>query len=231
MDNERFSVLLIEDDPMVQEVNRQFVERVEGFIVCGIAGNGREGLELLKELKPDLVIMDIFMPLLDGIETLHEIRSASYPVDVIIISAAKEMTTIQETLRNGAIDYIIKPFKFERMKQALEKYRHFRANFTEKRTVTQSELDHIIAGRRVSTDIEQDNLPKGLNSLTLKQVVYFMMEQQTALSADEVADQVGIARVTARRYLEFLEKTGKLTRDIQYGGIGRPVNRYRLSQR
>lgn len=230
MVNQQCSVLLIEDDPMVQEVNRQFVERVEGFTVTGIAANGREGLELLKKLKPDLVIMDIFMPLLDGIETLHEIRSGAYPVDVIIISAAKDMSTIQETLRNGAVDYIIKPFKFERMKQALEKYKVFRSNFKEQRTITQSELDQIIVGRQLSTQIDQDNLPKGLNALTLKQVIYFLMEQQASLSADEVADQVGIARVTARRYLEFLEKTGKLTRDVQYGGIGRPINRYRLTQ-
>lgn len=230
MADQRYSVLLIEDDPMVQEVNRQFVERVEGFVVSGIAGNGREGLELLKEMKPDLVIMDIFMPLLDGVGTLHGIRSASYPVDVIIISAAKDMATIQETLRNGAIDYIIKPFKFERMKQALEKYRLYRANFNDSRMVTQSELDQIIIGKQISPPIDEENLPKGLNALTLKQVVFFMMEQHAALSADEVADHVGIARVTARRYLEYLEKTGKLTRDIQYGGIGRPVNRYRLHQ-
>ncbi len=230
MTNQAVTVLLIEDDPMVQEVNRQFVERLGDFQVVGIANNGHEGLEKLKELHPDLVIMDIYMPLLDGIETLKQIRNQAYPVDVMVISAAKDMPTIQKVLRNGAVDYIIKPFKFERIKQALENYRSYRQQFKENRTVTQSELDRILLGNELPAEDEQELLPKGLNALTLKQVIYYMMERNTSLSADEVADHVGIARVTARRYLDFLEKKGKLTRYVQYGGIGRPINRYRLVQ-
>lgn len=221
-------VLLIEDDPMVQEVNRQFVEKVAGFEVIGIANNGREGLELIGGLQPDLVIMDIFMPLLDGIETLQHIRAQSFPVDVIVVSAAKDMPTIQNVLRNGAVDYIIKPFKFERIKQALEKYKMYRQRFIDNRLMTQNELDQLILGNDISVGNEHETLPKGLHVITLNQVILYMKDHGSSLSADEVADHVGIARVTARRYLDYLEKRGTLERDVQYGGIGRPINRYRM---
>jgi two-component system response regulator DctR len=231
-------VLLIEDDLMVQEVNRQFVERVDGFRVTGVAGSGLEGIEQLRALQPDLVILDIFMPLQDGIETLAQIRKEQLSVDVIIISAANDQRTIQRMLQNGAVDYIIKPFKFDRVKQALEHYRAMKEQFEAETTVSQSELDRLLFGTygRGSTasdpvqhqDATSALLPKGLQAVTLRQIVLFLNERSRPLSAEEVAEGVGIARVTARRYLEYLEKSGKVHLDLQYG-LGRPVNKYILS--
>jgi two-component system response regulator DctR len=235
MGKEMFRVILIEDDPMVQEVNRQFVERVEGFKVVGIAGTGMEGLKMVQKLQPDLVILDIYMPQLDGIETLQRLRTEMYPVDVIVITAAKDTPTIQKMLRNGAIDYIIKPFKFERVKQSLENFRQLRAQFMQEQTLDQAELDRLLQHKEgeqpLAADFEMEGgLPKGLNVLTLKQIMIFMLRKGDPLSAEEVADGVGIARVTARRYLEYLGKEGKLTLDIRYGGVGRPINRYKVNQ-
>ncbi|GLI08146.1 putative C4-dicarboxylate response regulator DctR [Paenibacillus tyrfis] len=229
-----FRVLLIEDDPMVQEVNSQFVERVEGFIVVGIASSGDEGLRMVKEQQPDLVILDIFMPVRDGIETLLELRRNQAPVDVMVISAANDMRTIERMLQNGAVDYIMKPFKFERVKQALEHYRQMKSALDSGRPATQSELDRLLFGRThdaSSQDGKMEDpaeLPKGLQAVTLKQIVQFLRLQTEALSAEEVAEGVGIARVTARRYLDYLEKSGQVRLDLQYG-VGRPVNKYRLS--
>ncbi|MCP3775960.1 response regulator [Paenibacillus sp. MZ04-78.2] len=227
-------VLLIEDDPMVQEVNSQFVERVEGFRVAGIASSGDEGLRMVKELQPNLVILDIFMPVRDGIETILELRRNQTPVDVMVISAANDMRTIERMLQNGAVDYIMKPFKFERVKQALEHYRQMKAALDSEQPASQSELDRLLFGRThdaSSSDRQKEEpseLPKGLQAVTLKQIVQFLVLQSKALSAEEVAEGVGIARVTARRYLDFLEKSGQLRLDLQYG-VGRPVNKYRLS--
>lgn len=229
-----FRVLLIEDDPMVQEVNSQFVERVEGFIVVGIASSGDEGLRMVKEQQPDLVILDIFMPVRDGIETLLELRRNQAPVDVMVISAANDMRTIERMLQNGAVDYIMKPFKFERVKQALEHYRQMKSALDSGRPATQSELDRLLFGRTHDASLqdgkmeEPAELPKGLQSVTLKQIVQFLRLQTEALSAEEVAEGVGIARVTARRYLDYLAKSGQVRLDLQYG-VGRPVNKYRLS--
>lgn len=235
-----FRVLLIEDDPMVQEVNRQFVEQVEGYHVVGMATNGLEGLKLIEQLKPDLVFLDIFMPSLDGIATLQRIRSATMPVDVIVVTAAKDAETVRSMMRNGAFDYIIKPFKIERVHKTLERYRERHMTLKPGASVTQDQLDNILisgesAGeaemKKTPVDywqISSDDLPKGLNAATLKQVLSVMEHQGGRLSAEETAAGVGISRVTARRYLEFLEKRGIVRLEVHYGTIGRPVNRYEL---
>ncbi len=218
-------VLLIEDDPMVQEVNRQFIERIEGFKIVGIAGNGHEGIKMLKKLKPDLIFIDIFMPAQDGLETIHQIRKEGIAVDIITITAAADMETIKNVLQNGAFDYIMKPFKFERIKKSLENYRTFRNQLHSKTTLTQKDLDQI---RFEKGDYEPASLdlPKGLNEVTFKKIMNYLNEQKQPLSAEEVAEKVGLARVTARRYLDYLSKSGHILIDVQYGGIGRPINRY-----
>ncbi|WMT20503.1 response regulator [Parageobacillus toebii] len=223
-----YRVLLIEDDPMVQEVNRQFIEQVKGFTVIGVAANGVEGIQLIRKLHPDLVIIDIYMPHKDGLETLKEIRSEGYEVDVIAITAASDIDTVRRVLQNGAFDYIMKPFKFERLKQALENYHSFRQALNEKESLTQKELDALLQTTESQTFEPRSGLPKGLNEVTLQKIARYLRKQTEPVSAEEVAEGVGIARVTARRYLEYLEKKGVVTLDVQYGGIGRPVNRYMM---
>lgn len=225
MSRQTIRVVLIEDDLMVQEVNRQFIEKIEGFKVVGTAENGIAGMEMIRKLKPDLVIMDIYMPNQDGLETIKQLRLEGHKVDVIAITAASDMETVRKVLRQGAVDYIMKPFKFERIKKALEHYRTVRTQFTEKETLSQAELDEILFQKEAEETLE---LPKGLNSVTLKKVILFLTSNGKPASADEVAEGVGMARVTARRYLEYLEKCGKVSLDVQYGGVGRPVNRYFL---
>lgn len=227
----RIKVLLVEDDPMVREVNRQFIERVEGFEVIGMAGNGRLGIELVKDLKPDLVFMDIFMPEQDGIETLRQIREAHLAVDVISVTAANEMKTIQKVLHLGVFDYIMKPFTFERMEQTLQNYRRVKLQMEEATDVTQQQLDRMMMRMKEPVEPQDkketpDDLPKGFNGTTLKKVMSFLQERQAGASADEVAAAIGVARVTARRYLDYMEKQKMIKVDIQYGNVGRPVNQY-----
>jgi two-component system response regulator DctR len=226
-------VLLIEDDPMVLEVNRQFVERVQGFTVVGVAHNGMEGIKKIGEVKPDLVLLDIYMPLQDGLATIMRIREA-FPVDVIVITAANDAPTIQHMLRNGVFDYILKPFKFERIEQSLKDYLAFATKLKTGQFMSQDDVDNLVYGKSAKGNADPvkkgNTLPKGINEITLNRILVFMMDKSMALSAEEVADGVGIARVTARRYLEYLEEKGNVLLDIQYGGIGRPVNRYRFQR-
>jgi two-component system, CitB family, response regulator DctR len=221
------NVLLIEDDPMVQEVNRMFIERVPGFTVCAIAGNGQEGAEKVSSYQPDLVLLDNFMPKQNGLETLQAFRQQDTDVDVIVISAAQDKETIKMMMRLGVFDYIIKPFKFERLKQALEKYQMFKQQMTGEGSMGQQELDQL---QGVPSPIEpqekKEELPKGLNQQTLQQIIQFIKDQKSPLSAEETAEGIGIARVTARRYLDYLQKSGQVQIMIEYGGIGRPINRY-----
>lgn len=228
MAKEKIQVVVIEDDPMVQEINRQFIERVPAFKVVGMAANGAEGVRLVKTLQPDLVVMDVFMPVQDGIKTLTELRASNQAVDVIVITAAKDKATIQAMLRNGAMDYIIKPFQFERMRQALENYREYRKQFEREGVASQDEVDQLLFRKSAEHAKEAGALPKGLHAVTLEQILRHLETEQASLSAEDVAERVGIARVTARRYLDYLEKVGRVRIDVIYGGIGRPTNRYVL---
>ncbi|MGM0875572.1 MAG: response regulator [Bacillota bacterium] len=216
-------VLLIEDDPMVQEINKQFVEQVDGFTVVGSASNGIDGIDFIKKEKPDLALIDIYMPNQDGVTTIKQIRSEGLDTDVIAITAASDIETVRHVLRLGAIDYIMKPFKFERIKQALLNYKTYQLKLKEKESITQQELDTLIFQQNKQ---EQKQLPKGLNALTLEKIISYLKEQNQAISAEEVAEGIGIARVTARRYLEYMEQSGAVKIHIEYGGIGRPINRY-----
>ncbi|MFJ7662895.1 response regulator [Lysinibacillus sp. NPDC097162] len=228
----QINVLLIEDDPMVREVNRQFIEKVAGFNVIGQASNGVEGIDKIRTLRPDLVFMDIFMPEQDGITTLRKIRELKIPVDVITVTAANDMETVKQVLHLGVFDYIMKPFSFERVQGTLENYIRFKQQMQTERELTQGELDQLFhyhsgEGKAVGAIEEktEKSLPKGFNRATLEKVVHYLQTVDGA-SAEDVASGVGIARVTARRYLDFLEKQKEITMDVRYGGIGRPINYY-----
>ncbi|MDR7001168.1 response regulator [Neobacillus niacini] len=220
-----FKVILVEDDPMVREVHRQFIERLEGFTIIGTAANGLEGLTLIKESKPDLAIIDIYMPHVNGLEMVRELRSENLLVDVIAITAANDIETVHRVLQQGAVDYIMKPFTFERIKKSLENYKVYRMKLEEKDSLGQDELDQLLFLKN-KEEQEPENLPKGLNPNTLTKITNYLSLQKTPVSAEEVAEGIGIARVTARRYLDFLEKEGKVKIHVHYGGVGRPVNRY-----
>lgn len=227
---QHFRVVMIEDDPMVRDIHRQFIERTAGFVVVGTAGNGAEGIELIRALQPDLAILDIFMPMQDGLETLQQLRFERINIDVIAITAANDTQTIRKMLQLGAVDYIMKPFKYDRVKRALEHYRKLRAQIEQSESLTQSDLDRMLYPVE-SGGYSPEELPKGLQEQTKNQIMSFLLEQDEARSAEEVADGVGIARVTARRYLEHLEKSGVLVIDVHYGNVGRPVNRYRIGRK
>jgi len=227
-------VLLVEDDPMVRQVNSQFIEKVQGFQVIATAKNGIEGFSKIKEVKPDLVLMDIFMPEQDGLLTLRKIRSENITVDVITVTAANDMQTIQQILHLGVFDYIMKPFTFERMQQTLLNYYDFKMKTLNSDDLTQEELDEMMHNYRNSETIESaqseqklpTELPKGFNRNTLHKVLKYISDSEEGASADDVAAGIGVARVTARRYLDFLEKHDLIKVDVHYGGVGRPINQY-----
>jgi two-component system response regulator DctR len=220
-------VILVEDDPMVQEVHRQFIEKIAGFKVAGTASNGLKGMELARECTADLAIVDLYMPYLNGLEMVKEFRTEGFGIDIIAITAASDMETIHHVLQQGAIDYIIKPFTFERIKKSLENYRSYKMMLNEKKNLTQLELDQLRYMEKGEMK-ESALLPKGLNGNTLQKIVDYISKERGPVSAEEVAEGIGIARVTARRYLDFLEKEGRVNIHIQYGGVGRPVNRYQI---
>ena len=218
-------VVIVEDDPMVIEINRSFVNAVPGFRVSGVAKTGGEALAVIKELAPALALLDVYLPDTNGVLVLQEIRKQGLPTDVILVTAAHDAETIQNSFRYGAVDYIIKPFKFNRLQAALENYARLRKRLSKKTHFQQEDLDGLPLNRRSAGS--PDDLPKGLNNLTLRQILLYLLKQKQFLSAEEIAAELGLARVTARRYLEYLCLQKKVELELQYGSVGRPVKKYR----
>lgn len=216
--------VIVEDDPMVAEINCRYIAAVDGFVVAGTAQTGGEAKTLILTCQPELVILDIYLPDRSGLDILREIRQQGLPTDVIVVTAARDTDTIQLSLRYGAIDYIVKPFKFERIKNALECYRLMYHKLQSKQVFDQKEIDRLTTAKAPP----RESLPKGLAEITMKQILLHLFKQTSAVSAEEVAGAVGLARVTARRYLDYLVKSGRLELEVRYGTVGRPVNRYRI---
>ena len=121
-----YKVLIVEDDPMVAMINEQYVCKNKNFCVAKTCRNGQEALDFLTGTDDgknvDLVIMDVFMPLMNGIETLKKIREKKIAAEVIMVTAANDSATIEETMHLGVIDYLIKPCAYDRFQVALEKF-------------------------------------------------------------------------------------------------------------
>ncbi|WP_066367172.1 response regulator [Neobacillus fumarioli] len=222
-------VMIVEDDPMVIEINAEFVSKLPGFVLAGKAGSGKEAMQLLQELHPDLLLLDYFLPDMNGLSLLQWIRSQHYPIDVILLTANRDPEHIQTIFRAGVVDYIIKPFRFERFQSALEKYRETIKLLTDHKPLDQADVDAITGIKPYQSESHSEELlPKGLNDRTLKQILHYLRKQAIPLSSEEVASGTGLSRVTVRRYLDYLEKKGEIKMEVQYGSVGRPMNKYRL---
>ena len=225
---ETISVLLVEDDPMVQQINASFIERVDGFKIVGIAKNGDEALEKIAELRPQLVILDLYMPGKSGLDTLKIIRNQDLDIDVIAVTAANDRETVLKVIRLGALDYVFKPFHFERIQKALLRYRQY-YNQRKSEKLSQKVFDYAMNMElplHVKNEVKE-TYPKGIQSFTLQQISDCIREIKSGISAEDIGNKIGMSRVTVRRYLEYLEGIGKVKSNMIYGTIGRPTKLYR----
>ena len=227
---EPIDVLIVEDDPMVAAVHRQFIAEIPGFVVAGVVSSGRDALEFLNKHKVRLVILDIFMPGMDGVTTLQKIRETNGTVGVIVVSASRDTNTVNAVLKAGAFDYIIKPFVFERIQTSLRAFEQLETRLNRGAAqIDQKELDYLMQKQREELNAKE-HLPKGLNPQMLEQVVALLARSPAPLSAIETARELEVSRITARRYLEFLVAEKRCVLELEYQKIGRPTNRYRLTR-
>jgi response regulator of citrate/malate metabolism len=216
-------VLIVDDDFMVARIHTGFVERTPGFTVTGVAHNGAEALAEAERLQPDLVLLDVYLPDVSGLDLLSGLRDAAPEVDVLVISAAREADTVRRALRGGIVHYLMKPFSYDDLRVRLEHYQQAYAGITGEHA-DQADVDRLfgIAGA-------DKRLPKGFSAETLKLVedtLRSLPKGADDLSAAEAATLLGISRVSARRYLEHLHETGKAEVTLRYGEVGRPERRY-----
>ncbi len=216
--------LVVDDDFMAISVHRQFVERVHGFDVVGDATTGREARTLVEKLRPDLVLLDIYLPDENGIELMRKLRAGtSPPVDVIAITSAKDVDVLRDAMHLGVVHYIVKPFTFVTFRERLESYAEARRRLADMRQAEQRDIDRLYGLLRTSGDA---SLPKGISPPTLALVASLLRDSSSSLSTSEVAARAGISQGVARRYLRFLADSGAVDFTLRYGSTGRPEHLY-----
>lgn len=218
-------VMIVEDDPMVREINSKFLKRVEGFNLYKAVSNLDDAKKFILIKKPDLILLDVYLPKENGIDFLKWIRAQEIDIDVILITADKTIERIQEAFRYGIVDYLIKPFSFERFKESLSQFKSRYYQFKKNDVIEQKELDKLISSSNSSQN--DDDFTKGLNKYTYKSIWEEIGKNNyDDFTAEDLAEKLGIARVTVRRYLEYMEKENKVDKLVEYGKVGRPQHRY-----
>lgn len=218
-------VLIIEDDPMVANINQSYLLKVPGFSLIGIACSGTEALKFLSEnpQKVDLILLDVFMPQMDGLTFLKELKLKYPAIDVIMVTAAQSADSVRTALSRGVVDYIIKPFTFARMSVALNSYRSRYNILRNNESFEQTILDKQIFSKE---SMPEKSLPKGVEAHTLNIVKNKLMQQNRPCSTQELAEIIGISRISLRKYLIYLENSEYIKGTLTYKHKGRPVQMY-----
>lgn len=216
-------VLIVEDDPMVGKINKNYIESVEGFQVVKICKDEIEALSYLKKNPVDLIILDVYLPRGDGLSILNKLRKEEIESEVIMVTASGEVDKIDYALKLGVIDYLVKPFEYKRLKEALKKYSAKKSLLSRKNVITQEDIDKLL-----NRDFSQElDIQKGLNKYTLNSIIsFFQREDRTKLSAEEISEELDISKVTVRRYMDYLEEIGYIFKEAEYGAVGRPQYLY-----
>lgn len=218
-------IIVVEDDPMVAQLHAAYLSRMRGFQVTGIFSNGREALEFLKETPVELAVVDVNMPLCSGMELLRQMRGSGIHTAVIMVTAATEMRIVEEAMRLGIEDYIIKPFSYDRLRESVHRFRDKASLVRQLRQADQSVVDRLL-GNRPSPRRSQE-LPKGFNAKTMAAVRAALGRGQD-YTCESISAASGLSKVTVRHYLNYLIDTEVLTSSIDYETGGRPRVLYRL---
>lgn len=247
-----YKVLIVEDDPMVAMINSQYVAKNPDFVVAGNCRNGQEAITFLQENSVDLVLLDVYMPVMTGTETLKKIRELKIAVEVIMVTAANDTQTIEETVHLGVLDYLIKPFNFERFNVSLEKFAAKKSLLKENPVMDQNCVDSLISNSAAavqgkvqdSSSSEEDGkktlsinsllgnevLPKGIQRKTLLLIESYFNKNTEWNTVDMISDAIGISIVTVRTYMNFLVQEKIIKEDINYSTGGRPSILYKVNK-
>jgi len=220
--------IIAEDDPRIAEIQLRFLQKLDAFEAIGLAHNLEDCREMIDVLEPDLILLDIHFPDGNGLDILKSLRDQNRNIDVILVTAAKDVDSLKSAMHGGVFDYIVKPLEFSRMRDSLSRYREQVERLSALDTVEQSDIDDLMP--RALADSKSgrsgDILPKGIDALTLNKVRELFRSVPDSQGAETVGQKIGVSRTTARRYLEYLVSTKELVVDVTYGGVGRPERHY-----
>ena len=221
------STIIAEDDLKNAEILNRFVSRLGNFRVEGIAQSLMQAIDMAEVHKPHLILLDNYFPDGHGTELLQHIRKKEFHIDVIMITASKDVSTIRDALHGGIFDYIIKPISYERLDDSLKKYQDYFFKLHNTEQLRQQDVDKLLKRNQNHNAYAEPRLPKGIDSLTLEKIRQHICAAKHALTAEEVGASIGTSRTTARRYLEYLVSLREVIADVSYGSVGRPIRLYK----
>ncbi|MFE2293944.1 response regulator [Streptomyces sp. NPDC059452] len=220
-------VLIVDDDVRVARINAAYVAKVAGFRVAAQAHSAAQALAVAEEVPVDLILLDHHLPDRNGLAVVRELRRLGHRADVIMVTAARDVATVRDAMRHGALQYLVKPFTYAGLRSKLTAYAALRRTLDGGGEAEQAEVDRIFGALWAAGEPE---LPKGHSPTTAGLVRRALREADGPLSAQEVAESAGMSRQTAQRYLKLLERTGRVRLTLRYGETGRPEHRYAWSQ-
>ncbi|MFF7414424.1 DUF7342 family protein [Streptomyces lydicus] len=218
-------VLVVDDDAQVARINAAYVAKVSDFRVSCVAHSVGEALAALETHPVDLILLDHYLPDGTGLQLVADLRRHGLLTDVIMVTAARDVATVQAAMRHGALQYLVKPFTFAGLRSKLESYAALHRTFADGGQAEQSEVDRIF-GALGAANAGPAELPKGHSTATADRVRSVLRSADAPLSAQDVALQAGLSRQTAQRYLKLLERAGRVRLSLKYGETGRPEHRY-----
>ena len=219
------NVLIVEDDFRIAEIHQQFLESIEDIRVVGKALRAEEVHEYFQKEKIDLLLVDIYMPDQLGIDLVMELRKTYVDLSFIMITAAKDMELLERSVKAGAFHYLIKPLQLQKLQEVIEQFKKRKSILESDKPVEQSLVDSLFSKSLTETQ-QQEELPKGVNALTLSKVLGTMKDFSDGTTVEEIGEQIGVSRTTARRYMEYLVSIGKMRAELEYGIVGRPERKY-----
>lgn len=228
MTEQPIRVLVVEDEELLSEAHREYVQRVPGFAAVAVARSGHEALRVLSRQPIDLVLLDFYLPDMSGLDVCRAARSAGVTADVIAVTSARDLETVRAAISQGVVQYLLKPFTFAAMRDKLQSYAEYRAALGGGTAQDQTVVDRALAVLRGSPDTA---LPKGLSKETLSLVAEALEARTEPASASDLAAATGVSRVTARRYLEHLVAHGAAEQSLRYAKAGRPEILYTIRSR
>jgi response regulator of citrate/malate metabolism len=218
--------LVVDDDFRVADINAEFVAKTPGFQVVGRAHTARAAYEAVVKLSPELVLLDLYLPDEFGLDLLRRLGAVDTPPYVIVITAAKDVATVQQAARLGVMHYLVKPFSSDRLREHLLAYKKARERLGRLGEASQEEVDRLYSLLR-SGSAGTGSAPEPADP-TLGMVLEALRASPEPLSAAEVAARLGLSRATAQRHLTRLWEREQVVRTLQYGSTGRPTHLYRV---
>lgn len=221
----KIKILIVEDELLLAEMHSEYIKAYPTCDKVWLAGNLAEARKMIEYMKPDLILLDNYLPDGKGIDLVHELIQERNNADIVFTTAASDMDTVSEAIRLGVFDYLVKPIAYERLGQTLDRYIQRKSVVQENSKTNQSKIDDMF--NTYARGESKEELPTGIDIITLEKILALFTEPDVQYTAESIAETIKLSRTTARRYLEYCLAKDKIEAEIEYGKVGRPQRIYR----